>query len=87
MRLVISVADDGRGFDVSQAARAAEEGGFGLFSVRERLGLFGGRMAIESAPGEGARVTVRVPMRLDEPLEATGAATKRVPVSKHEPLL
>ena len=65
----IAVSDEGQGFDV-EAAEAREEGGFGLFSVRERLGLFGGYMDIASAPGEGTSVTVCVPTPPDEPFRA-----------------
>ena len=60
--LAIRVVDEGHGFDVEAvAARAEQEGGFGLFSVRERLNLVGGRMEIDSAPGKGTCVTVHVP--------------------------
>jgi PAS domain S-box-containing protein len=62
--LVVHVADRGRGFDVSETAAQAEPEGFGLFSVRERLDLFGGQMEIASAPGEGTRVTVSVPVEI-----------------------
>ncbi|HYE95989.1 MAG TPA: PAS domain S-box protein [Rubricoccaceae bacterium] len=62
----IVVADEGRGFDVETAfARAGRDDGFGLFSVRERLDLFDGEMDIESAPGQGTRVTLTVPVQLD----------------------
>jgi PAS domain S-box-containing protein len=61
--LVIHVSDDGNGFSVSEEeAKAADEGGFGLFSARERLGLFDGTLVIESEPGSGTQVTVRVPL-------------------------
>jgi signal transduction histidine kinase len=58
--LLINVSDAGRGFDVT-AAEARHDGGFGLFSVRERLGLFGGQMVIDSAPGAGTRITIHTP--------------------------
>ena len=35
---------------------------FGLFGIRERIELIRGRMDIDSAPGEGCRVTLRVPV-------------------------
>jgi signal transduction histidine kinase len=60
--LVICVADCGRGFDAqvrSQPVLAG--GGFGLYSVRERLALFGGQLKVESGPGKGVRATVLVP--------------------------
>ncbi|MEZ4730570.1 MAG: CheR family methyltransferase [Caldilineaceae bacterium] len=57
---IIIIRDEGRGFDVAAAA-ARHDGGFGLFSVRERLKLFGGRMAIQSAPGQGTAITIHAP--------------------------
>src|SRR5262249_16675427 len=55
--LCISVADQGRGFDVVglDEATKASHVGWGLFSIRERLTLLGGRFEIESAPGRGTR--------------------------------
>ena len=58
--LVICVADCGRGFDAPLRAQPAS-GGFGLYSVRERLALFGGQLKVESGPGKGVRATVLVP--------------------------
>jgi signal transduction histidine kinase len=40
----------------------------GLIGMRERAALIGGSVEIESAPGEGAAVFVRVPVRLDPPI-------------------
>ncbi len=65
--LQLTVSDAGRGFDVAQAM-ANQGGGFGLFSVRERLGLFGGRMDIVSAPGQGTRITLTIPLVSQPPL-------------------
>jgi PAS domain S-box-containing protein len=64
--LTVEVADDGIGFDPTAVKPPhVEHGGFGLFSIRERLRLLGGVMIIDSAPGRGARV------RLTAPLERT----------------
>ena len=54
----LTVSDRGRGFDPEALS---ETGGFGLFSIRERVGLLGGRMKIRSAPGEGSRFLITVP--------------------------
>lgn len=51
------VADPGVGFDPSQ-----RRGGFGLFSIRERLELLGGQVEVDSAPGRGTRVSLTVPI-------------------------
>lgn len=57
--LVLSVIDDGAGFDVGQVRE-----GVGLANTRERLRtLYGERATLDiaSAPGQGTRVTVRLP--------------------------
>ncbi len=58
-QLTITVRDEGCGFDVGATA-ATHTGGFGLFSVRERLALFGGQIAIISTPGAGTEVTLSI---------------------------
>jgi len=57
--LVLSIADDGRGFEVG-APRAKSS--LGLVSMRERVHAVQGEIAIESKPGEGTRVRVRIPL-------------------------
>ncbi len=54
----LCVSDQGRGFD-PQALK--ETAGFGLFSIRERVELLGGRMKIKSTTGHGTRLHVIVP--------------------------
>lgn len=59
----IVVSEDGVGFDPAKLhAREGSAGGFGLFSIRERLDLLGGRMEVDSAPGRGSRFTLLVPL-------------------------
>lgn len=58
--LSVEVADDGVGCNVAAGDRGSS-GGFGLFSIRERLELQGGRMEIQSRPGEGTRGIVVIP--------------------------
>ncbi len=62
--LVLTIVDDGAGFDPGAPAAPPAEGGYGLFSVRERLSPLGGTMTIRSRPGEGATVVVEVPASL-----------------------
>jgi two-component system NarL family sensor kinase len=57
--LTLSVRDDGRGFSVT---RGAQGDGQGVVGMRERARLLGGRLQISSAPGQGTRVTARVPL-------------------------
>ena len=56
---VAIVEDDGLGFDPG----AAREQGLGLTGMRERVGLVGGRLRIESATGAGATLVAEVPLR------------------------
>ncbi len=62
-KLRIIVTDQGSGFD-PESVRASEAsgGGFGLFSIRERLGLLGGELQIDSSPGMGTRLTLSAPL-------------------------
>lgn len=59
--LRVVVADDGRGFDPSQAVEATAEGGFGLFNLRDRIEYFGGSTTVSSEPGAGAEITLMLP--------------------------
>lgn len=58
-RAILEVSDDGAGFDVADAERRRP--GMGLFTMRERVALAGGRFDIESAPGKGTRIIASVP--------------------------
>jgi CheY-like chemotaxis protein/anti-sigma regulatory factor (Ser/Thr protein kinase) len=56
------VEDDGSGFDASIPASAAQ-GKLGLLGMRERVTLAGGTLEIESTPGAGTTLFVRVPLK------------------------
>jgi signal transduction histidine kinase len=60
-RLLLSVADDGKGFDVLR------EKGLGLLGMEERVARLNGAFHIQSRPGEGSILSVTLP------LEDTGA--------------
>jgi signal transduction histidine kinase len=74
--LVLDVIDPGVGFEVHSISRLpTRQGGFGLFSIRERLKLMGGSVDIHSIIGEGTTVRIRVPLKpqhglFDEALRA-----------------
>jgi signal transduction histidine kinase len=57
--LTAAISDNGVGLDVDSALR---KGRLGLLGMRERAQMLGGALSIESSPGSGARVTVRVPI-------------------------
>jgi PAS domain S-box-containing protein len=59
----IRVEDDGVGFDTEGVRlRVGQDGGFGLFSIRERLDVIGGTFEMSSSPGVGSRATLRAPL-------------------------
>jgi signal transduction histidine kinase len=60
-RLYIEVQDRGRGFD-PLADRKAAGSHFGLFSVKERMEAMGGRLDLNSAPGQGTTATLVLPL-------------------------
>jgi signal transduction histidine kinase len=53
------IQDDGQGFDVTQPAG---DGHYGLRFSRERAEGLGGRLSVDSAPGQGTRLTLEVPL-------------------------
>jgi PAS domain S-box-containing protein len=61
----LRVADDGVGFDPQMLGAPTVAGGFGLYSIRERLIAVNGSLRIESAPGAGTVVTATLPVALD----------------------
>ena len=60
--LWLTVRDDGRGFDPRKVGGPRDGSGFGLRGMSERAALLGGELSIESRPGKGTKVQVRVPM-------------------------
>ncbi len=62
-RVVIDVVDDGVGFDPAEIRPTVgpqDERGFGLTAMRERVEQLGGRLAVETAPGEGTAIAVEL---------------------------
>lgn len=62
-RLLLEVADDGRG--AATAERGAGDG-VGLQGMRERIRLLGGSLEVTTAPGEGFALRAELPARLEE---------------------
>jgi signal transduction histidine kinase len=61
--LVLTIRDDGRGFDLGEAQA---RGGLGLISLDERVRLAGGQLALDAKPQQGTEIHVRVPLRASE---------------------
>lgn len=66
--LVLEVQDNGRGFDPEAVTAEGPGRGLGLAGMRERASLIGGRLEIDSRPGQGTTIRVRIPWgRPEEP--------------------
>ena len=74
LRLIVE--DNGVGFAADKLSAASGKiEGFGLFSIRERLNYFGGRMEIESDPGEVTRVILTLPLQQNKKKRPSSMAT------------
>jgi signal transduction histidine kinase len=60
--LHLRVEDDGRGFDPAPPLGS----GHGLANIRHRVLEMGGRMELDSAPGRGTRLSLHLPLSLEE---------------------
>jgi len=56
--VVLSIRDDGKGFDPQSAKR---KGGLGLISMKERVRLVNGQISIQSESGHGSKIIVTAP--------------------------
>src|SRR5699024_2355385 len=61
-RAILSVIDDGIGFDQEKEL----SGSYGLANIEERTTEIGGQFKIVSLPGQGTKLTVRVPINSEE---------------------
>ncbi len=75
----MQIEDDGKGFDASRTIEVDESGcGRGLFSMKERASLLTGTCDIQSQPGKGTRISVKVPVYWGEAdAKDTGADNSR----------
>ena len=75
--VILRIEDDGKGFDVSKLTQVERSGrGAGLFTMRERARLVGGIGLVESQPGQGTRIIVKVPLEMDVSHEEYGEEDK-----------
>lgn len=58
--LVLTIVDNGAGFAPADAVDM-HDGHWGVHGMRERAELTGGQLEVRSAPGQGTRITVRIP--------------------------
>ena len=73
--VIVEIEDDGVGFDVEAVGAGYEQrGSLGMINMRERAELIEGTLHIDSAPGQGARIRVLIPLR-----QAAGPAAEEEP--------
>jgi two-component system sensor histidine kinase DegS len=77
--LVVAIVDNGRGFSPERVTTHML-GGVGLRGMQERAALVGGEIEIESAPGEGTKIELRIPLAPAPP--AAAAASGPAPVAR-----
>ncbi len=58
----ITIADNGKGFDFSKEAKLSKPGGYGLFSINERLDSINGCLELKSNYKSGTQATIIVPV-------------------------
>jgi signal transduction histidine kinase len=63
--LCCSIRDDGQGFDCNQSQAPPERKGLGLIAMQERVTAIGGTLHIESRPGSGTELSIRLPLEGD----------------------
>jgi len=68
--LLVIVEDNGRGFEPEVPLKMKERGGLGLIGINERVALVGGKLNIESEPGGGATLAIRIPASASVPQKA-----------------
>jgi len=60
--VTLLIEDDGVGFDPTSVKANAPKGCLGLIGMKERVALLGGNLAVESVPGSGTTIQVRIPL-------------------------
>src|SRR5712692_6444225 len=63
--LCCSIRDDGAGFDPRQVQTEPSRKGLGLIAMQERMSAIGGTLLVESCPGRGTELSVRIPLEVD----------------------
>jgi signal transduction histidine kinase len=61
--IVVSIKDNGRGFDEREVAqRGLQSSGMGLLTMRERVHALGGRFILRSRCGDGVQLRIEIPL-------------------------
>jgi signal transduction histidine kinase len=62
-RIMLMVEDDGVGFSPESTSRSS---GFGIYNMKERAELLGGKCIIESEKGTGTTLRIVIPQKVEE---------------------
>jgi PAS domain S-box-containing protein len=71
-QVTMIVEDDGAGFDVEASPPQPRRKPLGLLAMQERAALLDGEVKIESSPGHGTTVFVRIPIPMSAPIKSHG---------------
>jgi signal transduction histidine kinase len=71
-RIVLQVADNGRGIDLAEVTQSKS---VGLLGMRERAAILGGDLVISGAPGQGTSVVLSVPLEAPAPVLTPGPSS------------
>ncbi len=63
--VAVTVEDDGAGFGGDES-RMADPKRKGLATMRQRVGMYGGQMTIDTAPGRGTRINATLPAAFED---------------------
>ena len=67
-KLYIVIKDNGIGFEADKLKGRTEENGFGIIGMKERAELLNGKLDIISAPGEGTKIILTIPLERKDDL-------------------
>jgi signal transduction histidine kinase len=62
-QIMLTMEDDGQGFDVDRMSRPTRDGHLGLYGMRERAALLGGTLEVASGHDSGTRISVLIPLK------------------------
>ena len=83
--LIVMIEDDGNGFDLEKVVARYEQGeSLGLINLQERAELVNGNLQIDTAPGNGTRITLTIPLTEEavESLHRPGFSSHDLPIEE-----
>jgi signal transduction histidine kinase len=84
--VVMTIQDNGKGFQTGRVVHSRKSKRLGLLGMRERLNMVGGDFTVTSAPGKGTTVLARVPL-IDRPTRGGGGGRPSDRVRRNQTLI